>query len=85
MAKTYRKQKRVRRGGKNTQKNYTKKGVNDPDNDYGVVTCLEPDIFYEEIMWALGSKMPCKCYTQYARKFGKLSSGHRMGKGQFSF
>ena len=55
MAKTYRKQKRVRRGGKNTQKNYTKKGVNDPDNDYGVVTCLEPDIFYEEIMWALGS------------------------------
>ena len=26
-----------------------------------------------------------KCYTQYARKFGKLSSGHRTGKGQFSF
>ena len=23
--------------------------------------------------------------TQYARKFGKLSSGHRTGKGQFSF
>ena len=22
-----------------------------------------------------------KCYTQYARKFGKLSSGHRIGKG----
>ena len=22
--------------------------------------------------------------TQYARKFGKLSSGHRTGKGQFS-
>ena len=26
-----------------------------------------------------------KCCTQYATKFGKLSSGHRTGKGQFSF
>ena len=26
-----------------------------------------------------------KCYTQYASKFGKLRSGHRTGKGQFSF
>ena len=26
-----------------------------------------------------------KCCTQYAIKFGKLSSGHRTGKGQFSF
>ena len=26
-----------------------------------------------------------KCCTQYARKFGRLSSGHRMGKCQFSF
>ena len=25
------------------------------------------------------------CYTQYASKFGKLSSGHRTGKSQFSF
>jgi len=25
------------------------------------------------------------CYTQYAGKFGKLSSGHRTGKCQFSF
>ena len=24
--------------------------------------------------------MPLKCYTQYARKFGKLSIGHRTGK-----
>ena len=30
-------------------------------------------------------KMQLKCCTQYARKFGKLSSGHRTGKGQFSF
>ena len=26
-----------------------------------------------------------KCCTQYASKFGKLSSGHRTGKSQFSF
>ena len=26
-----------------------------------------------------------KCCTQYASKFGKLSSDHRAGKGQFSF
>ena len=26
-----------------------------------------------------------KCCTKYASKFGKLSSGHRTGKGQFSF
>ena len=26
-----------------------------------------------------------KCCTQYASKFGKLSSGHRIGKVQFSF
>ena len=26
-----------------------------------------------------------KCCTQYASKFGKLSSGHSTGKGQFSF
>ena len=29
--------------------------------------------------------MQWKCCTQYASKFGKLSSGHRTGKGQFSF
>ena len=26
-----------------------------------------------------------KCSIQYAKKFGKLSSGHRTGKGKFSF
>ena len=26
-----------------------------------------------------------KCCTQYISKFGKLSSGHRTGKGQLSF
>ena len=29
--------------------------------------------------------MTWQCCTQYASKFGKLSSGHRTGKGQFSF
>ena len=29
--------------------------------------------------------MLLKCYTQYVTKFGKLSRGHRTGKGQFSF
>ena len=29
--------------------------------------------------------MLLNCCTQYANKFGKLSSGHRTGKGQFSF
>ena len=29
--------------------------------------------------------MPWKCCPQYANKFWKLSSGHRTGKGQFSF
>ena len=26
-----------------------------------------------------------KCCTQYASRYGKLSSGHKTGKGQFSF
>ena len=26
-----------------------------------------------------------RCCTQYASKFGKLSSGHRTGQGQFSY
>ena len=29
--------------------------------------------------------MLLKCCTQYTSKFGKLNSGHRTGKGQFSF
>ena len=29
--------------------------------------------------------MLLKCCTQYASNFGKFSSGHRTGKGQFSF
>ena len=46
--------KRVRKGGKNTQKNYTKT-VNDPGNHDDVVTHLGLDILESEVKWALGS------------------------------
>ena len=54
-ARTQQKQKRLRRGGKNTQKNCTKKGLNDPDKHDGVITHLEPDILECKVKWALGS------------------------------
>ena len=44
----------LRRGGKNTLKNYTKKD-HDPGNHDGVITHLEPDILECEVKWALGS------------------------------
>ena len=50
-----RKQKILRRGGKNTQKSYTKKDVQDPDNHDSVITHLEPDILEYEVNWALES------------------------------
>ena len=99
------KQKRLRRGGKNTQKNY-KKNLYDLDNNDGVITHLEPDILECNVKWALRSITTNKARggdgisaelfqmlkddafkvcTQYASKFGKLSSSHRIGKDQFSF
>ena len=39
----------LRRGDRNTQKNYTKKDLHDPDNHYGVITHLEPDILESEV------------------------------------
>ena len=45
----------VRKGGKNTQKNYTKKDLHDPDNHDGVITLLEPDILECEVQWGLSS------------------------------
>ena len=45
----------TRRGGKNIQRNYTKKDLHDPDNHNGVITHLEPDILEWEVKWALGS------------------------------
>ena len=77
------------------------KGLNNPDNHDGFVIHLELYILDYEVKWALGGitmnkasggdGIPAellqilKCCTQYASKFGKLSSGHRTGKGQFSF
>ena len=48
-------QKIVRKGGKNTQKNCTKKELHDQDNHDGVITHLEPDILEGEVNWALES------------------------------
>ena len=45
----------MRRGGKNTLKNYLKKGLNDPDDHDGVVTHLEPDNLKGEVKWSLGN------------------------------
>ena len=67
------------------------------DNHDGVITHLEPDTLECEVKWALGritinkasgsDGIPVELFscTQYASKSGNLSSGHRTGKGQFSF
>ena len=77
-----------------------KKDLHDPDNHDRVIIHLKPDILECEVKWVLGSittnntsggdRIPVelfqilKCCTQYASTFGKLNSGHRTGKGQFS-
>ena len=71
-----------------------KKELYNPDNHDGVITHLEPEILEWEVKWALGSitmnkasrgdGIPVELF-QYASKSGKLSSGHRTGKGQFLF
>ena len=45
----------IKKRYKNTQKNYTKKDLHDPDNHDSVITDLEPDILECEVKWALGS------------------------------
>ena len=75
-----------------------KKGLNDPDNHDSVITHLEPDILECRVKWALGSittnessrgnGIPVELFQilkDDASKFGKFCSGHRTGKGQFSF
>ena len=54
MVCTQQKQKILRRGGKNTQKNY-KKDLHDQNNHDGVITHLDPDILECEVKWALES------------------------------
>ena len=48
---------------------------------YSAVT-LSLQFLYSMKSWKM---MLWKCCTQYASKSGKLSSGHRTGKGPFSF
>ena len=45
----------IKKRCKNTQKNHTKKYLNEPDNHYGLITHLESDILKNEGKWALGS------------------------------
>ena len=54
MVWTQQKQKILSRGGKNTQKNYTKK-IFMTDNHDGLITHPEPDILECEVKWALES------------------------------
>ena len=77
------------------------KDLHNPNNHYGVITHLEPDILECEVKRALGSitmnktsgsdGIPTELFQilkhdavkvlhSYANKFGKLSSGHRIGK-----
>ena len=50
--------------------------TNKASGGYGIMAELF-QILKDDTVW--------KCCTQYASKFGKLSSGYRTGKGQFSF
>ena len=45
----------LRRDGKNTQTNCTKKDLNGPDNHDGVITHLKPHILEYNVKWTLGS------------------------------
>ena len=53
---------------------------------FGSITTKIVEVMELQLNYFKSSKMMLlKCCTQYASKFGKLSSGHRTGKGQFSF
>ena len=45
----------LRRGGKNTRKNYTKNHFLDPDNHDGMINHLKLDIRECKVKWVLGS------------------------------
>ena len=83
-----------------------KKDLHDPDNHYGVITHLEPDILECEVKWALksitmnkasgGDGIPVELFQllkddamkvlhSICQQIWKTRSGHRTGKGQFSF
>ena len=100
------KQKTLRWGGKNTQKNCTKKifttkiimmvwSLTQSQTSWNVKSRGPEEaslrtklVEVMEFQWSYFKswKMTLwKSYTQYASKFGRFSSGHRTGKGQFSF
>ena len=76
-----------------------KKDLHNQDIHDGVITHLEPDILECEVKWALGSittnkasgrdGIPVELFQilkdDAVKVLRKLSSGHRTGKGQFSF
>ena len=52
----------------------------------GSITRDKMEVMEFQLSYFKSSKMMLlKCYIQYASKLGKLSSGHRTGKGEFSF
>ena len=50
-----------------------------------LLTMTKPLTVWITINWKILKDDAVKSCTQYVSKFGKLSSGHRTGKGQFSF
>ena len=51
-------------------------------SSHQIAKVLEFQLQHQSKSWKM---MLWKCCTQYASRFGKFSSGHRTGKGQFSF
>jgi len=45
----------IKKGWQEYREELYKKDLNDPDNQYGMITHLEPDILECEVKWALGS------------------------------
>ena len=51
--------------------------------NYPKALCLKNNVLMHTLIFKYF--IAKKCCTQYVSKFGKLISGHRIGKGQFSF
>ena len=49
------KAKNIKKGQQEYTEELYKKDLHDPDNHYGVITHLEPDILEYEVKWALGN------------------------------
>ena len=60
--------------------------VNNAAMNFSQQYCWLFQLYTQELSYFKSWKMMLwKCCTQYVSEFGKLSSGHRTGKGQFSF